>query len=73
MSWEDAAQLETRLKLSLNSFDWPEVDAICAEIIGRIKRDSEVVPQSTAKTGADQLRWDQPGRNLFTVSVAVGV
>jgi hypothetical protein len=56
MSWEDAAQLETRLKLLLNSFDWPEVDAICAEIIGRIKRDLEVLPQSTAKTFLQDLR-----------------
>ena len=35
--------------------------------------DASLLPQGTAKTGADQLLWDQPGRHLFTASAAVGV
>jgi V8-like Glu-specific endopeptidase len=56
MSWGDAAQLETRLKLALNSFDWPEVDKICPEIIERVKSDPELLPQDTAKTFLRDLR-----------------
>src|SRR5215472_16529989 len=39
----------------------------------RTVEDASLLPQGTAKTGVDHWLWEQPGRNLFTVSVAVGV
>jgi hypothetical protein len=36
MSWNDAPQLESRLKRALDSFNWPEAEAICMEVVNRI-------------------------------------
>ena len=35
--------------------------------------DASLLPQDTAKTGADHWLQEQSGRNLFTVLMAVGV
>src|SRR5262245_50335850 len=56
MSWTDAAQFETRLKLALNSFDWPEVDTICREVIERVNGATDLLPELTAKRFLQDLR-----------------
>src|SRR5437867_4074753 len=71
MSWDDVAQLEIRLKLALNSFNWPEVDKICPEIIERIKRDSELLPASTAKTFLQDLRSKRRFKRMTEMAEAL--
>src|SRR6185503_8922139 len=56
MSWEDAAQLESHLKRALDAFDWQGAAGICNEIIDRIKKSSEQIPEKTARLLLERLR-----------------
>lgn len=56
MSWEDAPQLESRLKRALDAFDWPGAAGICKEIIDRIKKTEDMLPETTAKRLLSSLR-----------------
>src|SRR6185369_3779831 len=56
MSWEDAAQVESRLKHALDAFDWQSAAAICKEIIDRINQSEEKIPETTARRLLANLR-----------------
>lgn len=56
MSWEDAAQVESRLKHALDAFDWQGAQGICNEIIGRIKNSEDKIPETTARRLLANLR-----------------
>jgi len=56
MAWEDAAQLESQLKRALDTFDWHGAAVICNEIIDRIKKSSEPIPEKTARLLLERLR-----------------
>ena len=56
MSWEDAPQLESRLKRALDAFDWQGAGTICKEIIDRIKKSADKIPETTAKRLLINLR-----------------
>ena len=56
MSWNNAPELESRLKRSLNEFNWPVVEAICCEIIERVKTDPDLLPEPSAKQLMNALR-----------------
>ncbi|HKG61833.1 MAG TPA: serine protease [Pyrinomonadaceae bacterium] len=56
MSWEDAAQLESELKRALDAFDWQGAAGICNQIIARIKKSSEPIPDKTARLLMARLR-----------------
>ena len=56
MSWKDAAQLESQLKHALDAFDWQGAARICNEIIDRIKKSSEQIPEKTARLLLARLR-----------------
>ena len=56
MSWDDAAQFETRLNGALDQFNWPKAEEICNEVISRINRERDLIPLSTAKRLLQALR-----------------
>jgi tetratricopeptide repeat protein/trypsin-like peptidase len=56
MSWDDAVQLERRLKQTLDAFDWQGAAGICNEIIDRINASAVKVPDTTAKRLMASLR-----------------
>ena len=56
MSWEDSDALVSRLKRSLDAFNWKEAESICDEIIDRVQTDSELFPDSSAKRLLTNLR-----------------
>lgn len=56
MSWEDAAQVESRLKRALDVFDWQGAAGICNEIVDRIKQSQEQIPEKTARMLMARLR-----------------
>ena len=56
MSWEDAAQLESHLKRALDAFDWQGAAVICNEIIDRIEKSAEKIPEKTARLLMARLR-----------------
>jgi Trypsin-like peptidase domain/MAP3K TRAFs-binding domain len=56
MSWDDAALLESELKSALDTFNWPEAEAICQRIIGRIMTEPDLIPEATAKRLLQNLR-----------------
>jgi hypothetical protein len=56
MSWDDAALLESALKSALDTFNWPEAEAICQRIIGRIMTEPDLIPEATAKRLPQNLR-----------------
>jgi V8-like Glu-specific endopeptidase len=56
MSWEDAAQLESRLKHALDAFDWQGAAVICKDIIDRISRSADKIPETTARRLLASLR-----------------
>jgi hypothetical protein len=56
MSWDDAEQLESRLKRALDAFDWQEVNEICQAIIDRVKNSKEKIPEMTARRLMADLR-----------------
>ncbi|HEX7331862.1 MAG TPA: serine protease [Pyrinomonadaceae bacterium] len=56
MSWEDSDALASRLKRSLDAFNWKEAENICDEIINRVKTDSELFPEISAKRLLTNLR-----------------
>lgn len=56
MTWNDVALLESELRHALNSFNWIEAETICAGIIGRIKSDPELIPESSARRLLQYLR-----------------
>ena len=49
MSWEDSDALASRLKRSLDAFNWKEAESICDEIINRIKTTPELFPEASAR------------------------
>src|SRR6185369_15041344 len=56
MSWEDAAQLESRLKHALDAFDWQGAAVICKDIIDRITGSADKIPETTARRLLASLR-----------------
>lgn len=56
MSWEDSEALVARLKRTLDAFNWKEAESICDEIITRVKSDSELFPNTSAKPLLTHLR-----------------
>jgi len=54
--WEDAAQVESRLKHALDAFDWQGAAVICQEIIDRIKQSEDKIPETTARRLLANLR-----------------
>ncbi len=56
ISWEDAPQLESRLKRSLDTFDWQSAEATCKEIIDRTRKAKDKIPEATAKRLMNALR-----------------
>src|SRR6185295_13966671 len=56
MSWEDAAQLESQLKRALEAFDWHGAAGICNDVIDRIKKSKEQIPEKTARLLLTRLR-----------------
>jgi hypothetical protein len=49
MSWEDAAQLESKLNQALRDFNWQKADEICRELIERIRKETDTLPEVSAK------------------------
>src|ERR1044072_222704 len=56
MSWKDAAQHESQLKHALDAFDWQGAAFICNQIIARIKKSREQIPEKTARLLLARLR-----------------
>lgn len=56
MSWDDATQLEVKLNVALNAFNWPEVETISSSILERIKTEPEQLPESSARRFMQSLR-----------------
>lgn len=56
MSWNDAAQLESKLTGALNAFNWSEAEEICREIIERINTAPDLFPEPSAKRLMQSLR-----------------
>jgi len=56
MSWDDAAEYESKLKQALDQFNWPKAEEICNEVISRINREKDLIPESTAKRLLQALR-----------------
>src|SRR6266700_7317144 len=56
MAWNDATLLESKLKIALNTFNWPEAEEICNEVIHRINTETDLIPESTAKRLLQSLR-----------------
>ena len=54
--WEDAAQVESRLKHALDAFDWQGAAVVCQEIIDRIKQSEDKIPETTARRLLANLR-----------------
>jgi trypsin-like peptidase/tetratricopeptide repeat protein len=48
MSWDDAAQYESKLNRALDQFNWPKAKEICQEILGRIKTEPDLMPDVSA-------------------------
>jgi Trypsin-like peptidase domain/MAP3K TRAFs-binding domain len=56
MAWDDLSDLELRLKLALQRFDWEAADAICRNIIDRLPGETSPFPAQTARTLLQALR-----------------
>jgi hypothetical protein len=56
MSWKDAAELESKLTETLDAFDWQGAEKICNEIVDRIKKSEEKIPEATARRLLSNLR-----------------
>ena len=56
MPWDDSDALASRLQRSLDAFNWKDAEAICDEIISRVKTDSELFPEPSAKKLLNNLR-----------------
>lgn len=56
MTWEDSDALAARLNRSLDAFNWKEAEEICQHIVGRIKTDSELLPETLAEQLLKSLR-----------------
>ena len=71
MSWEDSDALASRLKRSLEAFNWKEAESICDEIINRVKTDSELFPEPSAKKLLTNLRRKRKFELVTRVSEAL--
>jgi hypothetical protein len=56
MPWNDAPQLESKLTRVLNDFNWVEAEALCKEIMERIKTDPQLFPEPSARRLMNSLR-----------------
>jgi hypothetical protein len=56
LPWDDAVQLETSMTELLDAFNWPEADEHCDNLISRIRKDVELIPERTAKKLLQELR-----------------
>jgi len=54
--WDDAAQVESRLKHALDAFDWHSATVICQEIVDRINHSEDKIPETTARRLLANLR-----------------
>ena len=56
MPWNDIAQIEKRLSDALETFNWSEVEKICAALIDRINAEPDLLAEPTAKRLLQKLR-----------------
>lgn len=56
MSWDDAAQIESKLNQALRDFNWQKAEEICAELIERIRKETDLLPEVSAKRLMFSLR-----------------
>ena len=71
MSWEDSDALAARLKRSLDAFNWKDAESICDEIIIRVKTDSALFPEPSAKRLLTNLRRKRRFELVTRVSEAL--
>jgi hypothetical protein len=70
-SWEDAPLLESRLKRAVDSFDWHQADSICEEIVGRIRKSIDRIPESSAKRLMNTLRRKRRFSTMLGLAEAI--
>jgi tetratricopeptide (TPR) repeat protein len=56
MAWDDLGDLEHRLQLALQRFDWEDADQVCRNIIDRLPAETSPFPTSTARALLQALR-----------------
>lgn len=56
MSWDDAAQYESKLNRALDQFDWPKAEEICKEVKSRIRTEPDLMPEVSANRLLYSLR-----------------
>ena len=56
MPWDDLGDLENRLQLALQRFDWDTADETCRNIIDRLPGETAPFPAQTARTLLQALR-----------------
>lgn len=56
MAWDDAAAIAAELQKALDEFKWPEVEALCARVEGRLKSEHDLMPESPARRMLQHLR-----------------
>jgi hypothetical protein len=49
MSWEDAMKYESALNQALRDFNWQKAEDICQEIIERIRKGADLLPEASAR------------------------
>ena len=71
MSWVDAAQYESKLNRALDQFNWPKAEEICKEVISRLNREKDLIPDSTAKRLLQSLRRKRRFNLMTTLADAM--
>jgi tetratricopeptide (TPR) repeat protein len=56
MAWDDLGDLELRLRLALQRFDWEDADEVCRIIIDRLPGETAPFPVQTARVLLQALR-----------------
>jgi Trypsin-like peptidase domain/MAP3K TRAFs-binding domain len=56
MAWDDLGDLERRLQLALQRFDWEAADEVCRNIIDRLPGETSSFPAHTARALLQALR-----------------
>src|SRR5271154_6978829 len=56
MAWDDLNQIEHRLTVALQGFDWEGADSICKTIVDRLPNEAEMFPEPEARRFLQKLR-----------------
>jgi protein involved in temperature-dependent protein secretion len=68
--WNDANDLVKRLAVTLDSFDWKEADAICADLLARLDNSLVPFPDQPAQKILAKLRKKRQFRNMILMADA---